>query len=129
LAPETAGQLVLDPERCATIIPVTPEDPLLEREHCSVCELIVQNSHRWNWGQHYESLCENVPPHAREWCMHYACRLAECPYFKNAKCQVIKSKEAGDVVEMSPCPAKYVCSYCLEVPRTQVFGCFDHSYH
>merc|ERR1719478_744057 len=59
----------------------------MEREHCTVCALIVENSRKWNWGQHYEALCTGIPPHAMAWCMHYACRLSECPYFKNNRCQ------------------------------------------
>lgn len=59
-------------------------------------------------------------------CEYYSCKLAECKFFREGKCKVIRSKEMDDVVEMSPCPAKYLCSYCLQVPRTQVFGCFDN---
>ena len=58
-------------------------------------------------------------------CMHYVCKLTQCEYFTSSSCPVIRSKEEGDSVFMDPCPAKYLCSYCLDVPQTQVFGCFD----
>lgn len=58
-------------------------------------------------------------------CMHYVCKLTQCEYFTTSSCPVIRSKELGDTVNMDPCPAKYLCSYCLDVPQTQVFGCFD----
>ena len=136
----------INPERCAQIVNAEPPEPLLERESCSVCQLIVDNANTWNWGQHYSALCTGIPAHAREWvraprpprraraltppraraqCEYYACKLAECEFFKTGRCKVIRSRELRDVVEMSPCPAKYLCSYCLQVPRTQVFGCFD----
>eukprot|EP00940_MAST-03C_sp_MAST-3C-sp2_P002665 g2665.t1 len=85
----------------------------------------TKNAKEWDWTQHYEALCTNIPPHALAWCMHYACKLTQCEYFTSMSCPVIRSKEAGDTVSMDPCPAKYVCSYCLDIPQTQVFGCFD----
>ena len=57
----------LDSAKCEMINAVPPRDPLLEREHCAVCDQIVANSRRWNWAQHYESLCEGIPPHALSW--------------------------------------------------------------
>eukprot|EP00938_MAST-03A_sp_MAST-3A-sp1_P005076 g5076.t1 len=119
------GGFVLDAAKCEQLMTIPPPDPLLEKEHCSVCEQIVHNSRSWNWAQHYESLCVNIPPHAMSWCMHYVCKLTQCEYFTTSSCPVIRSKEEGDSVFMDPCPAKYLCSYCLDVPQTQVFGCFD----
>jgi len=120
-----AASFSLDERKCDQIRDIPPPEPLLEKEHCSVCSMIVENSRKWNWGQHYESLCVDVPPHALSWCMHYVCKMVNCEYFKRSSCQVIRSKETGDTVTMAPCPAKYLCSYCLDVPQTQVFGCFD----
>ena len=61
------GGFVLDAAKCEQLISIPPPDPLLEKEHCSVCEQIVHNSRSWNWAQHYESLCVNIPPHAMSW--------------------------------------------------------------
>ena len=116
---------MLSPEKCATLANAPPSEPILEKERCSLCELIVENSRQWNWVGHYSSMCEGVPPHAQEWCEYYACKLAECGFFRSNTCKVINSVDQKDVVQMNPCPAKYLCSYCLQIPRTQVFGCFD----
>ena len=116
---------MLSPEKCATLANAPPYEPILEKERCSLCELIVENSRQWNWVGHYSSMCEGVPPHAQEWCEYYACKLAECGFFRSNTCKVINSVDQKDVVQMNPCPAKYLCSYCLQIPRTQVFGCFD----
>merc|ERR1719231_449673 len=110
----------LSPEMCSSLVTAEPEDPLLEKEHCGICQMIVENSRLWNWGQHYDALCANMPAHAQDWCKHYACKLAECKAFQEGSCKVLRSKEEQDFVVMSPCPPKYVCSYCLGVPRTQV---------
>lgn len=126
LAAVSSGAIpLLSPEKCATLANSPPAEPILEKERCSVCELIVENSRQWNWVGHYSSMCEGVPPHAQEWCEYYACKLAECGFFRSNTCKVINSVDQKDVVQMNPCPAKYLCSYCLQVPRTQVFGCFD----
>ena len=61
------GGFVLDAAKCEQLMAIPPPDPLLEKEHCSVCEQIVHNSRSWNWAQHYESLCVNIPPHAMSW--------------------------------------------------------------
>ena len=61
------GGFVLDAAKCEQLMTIPPPDPLLEKEHCSVCEQIVHNSRSWNWAQHYESLCVNIPPHAMSW--------------------------------------------------------------
>ena len=61
------GGFVLDAAKCEQLMAIPPPDPLLEEEHCSVCEQIVHNSRSWNWAQHYESLCVNIPPHAMSW--------------------------------------------------------------
>ena len=114
---------MLSPEKCATLANAPPSEPILEKERCSLCELIVENSRQWNWVGHYSSMCEGVPPHAQEWCEYYACKLAECGFFRSNTCKVINSVDQKDVVQMNPCPAKYLCSYCLQIPRTQVFGC------
>ena len=58
---------MLDAAKCEQLQAIPPPDPLLEKEHCSVCEQIVHNSRNWNWAQHYESLCVNIPPHAMSW--------------------------------------------------------------
>jgi hypothetical protein len=118
---------LLSPEKCATLSNSPPAEPILEKERCSVCELIVENSRQWNWIGHYASMCEGVPPHAQEWCEYYACKMAECGFFRSNTCKVIDSVDQKSVVQMNPCPAKYLCSYCLQVPRTQVFGCFDET--
>ena len=60
-------------------------------------------------------------------CEYYACKIAECGYFRSNQCKVIRTVDANSVVEMSPCPPKYLCSYCLQIPHTQVFGCFDNT--
>jgi hypothetical protein len=119
----------LTPEKCATIANAPPTEPIIEKERCSICSIIVQNSNQWNWVNHYSSLCEGVPPHAQEWCEYYACKIAQCGYFRSNTCKVIRNKDEKSVVEMSPCPAKYLCSYCLQIPHTQVFGCFDNGLH
>ena len=36
-------------------------------------------------------MCEGVPPHAQEWCEYYACKLAECGFFRSNTCKVINS--------------------------------------
>ena len=73
--------------------------------------------------KNYVILFDNTHTHTQ--CMHYVCKLTQCEYFTTSSCPVIRSKEEGDSVFMDPCPAKYLCSYCLDVPQTQVFGCFD----
>ena len=60
-------------------------------------------------------------------CEYYACKIAECGFFRSNSCKVINSIDQKQVVTMNPCPAKYLCSYCLQVPHTQVFGCFDNT--
>ena len=66
-------------------------------------------------------------PHTYTQCEYYACKIAECGYFRSNQCKVIRTVDANSVVEMSPCPPKYLCSYCLQIPHTQVFGCFDNT--
>ena len=122
-----AGSFVLDNARCESLIAIPPPDPLLEKEHCNVCEMIVKNSNKWNWASNFESLCTGVPPHALPWCMHYVCKLTRCEFFQSSSCPVSRSSKKEDTVNMDPCPAKYICSYCLDVPQSQVFGCFDSS--
>lgn len=65
----------LDANKCEQLISIPPPDPLLEKEHCSVCEQIVLNSRMWNWQQNYEALCTNVPPHALTWVRRVFYRL------------------------------------------------------
>ena len=120
-----AGIPMLSPEKCATLSNAPPAEPILEKERCSLCDVIVENARKWNWVGHYSSMCEGVPPHALEWCEYYACKIAECSYFRSNTCKVINSVDSKQVVTMNPCPAKYLCSYCLSIPSTQVFGCFD----
>ena len=74
---------MLSPEKCATLANAPPSEPILEKERCSLCELIVENSRQWNWVGHYSSMCEGVPPHAQEWCEYYACKLAESGFFRS----------------------------------------------
>lgn len=121
------GIPMLSPEKCATLANAPPSEPILEKERCSLCDTIVDNARKWNWVGHYSAMCENVPPHALEWCEYYACKIAECSYFRSNTCKVINSVDQKSVVTMNPCPAKYLCSYCLQIPHTQVFGCFDGS--
>ena len=121
------GIPMLSPEKCATLANAPPAEPILEKERCSLCDTIVENARKWNWVGHYSAMCENVPPHALEWCEYYACKIAECSYFRSNTCKVINSVDQKSVVTMNPCPAKYLCSYCLQIPHTQVFGCFDGS--
>jgi len=120
-----SGIPMLSPEKCATLANAPPAEPILEKERCSLCDMIVDNARKWNWVGHYSSMCEGVPPHALEWCEYYACKIAECSYFRSNTCKVINSVDQKQVVTMNPCPAKYLCSYCLQIPHTQVFGCFD----
>ena len=82
---------MLSPEKCATLANSPPSESILEKERCSICELIVENSRQWNWVGHYSSMCEGVPPHAQEWCEYYACKLAECGFFRSNTCKVINS--------------------------------------
>ena len=121
----TGGIPMLSPEKCATIANAPPQEPILEKERCSLCEIIVENSRKWNWVGHYSSMCEGVSPHALEWCEYYSCKIAECGFFRSNTCKVINSVDQKQVVTMNPCPAKYLCSYCLQIPHTQVFGCFE----
>jgi hypothetical protein len=120
-----SGIPMLSPEKCATLANAPPAEPILEKERCSLCDMIVENARKWNWVGHYSAMCEGVPPHALEWCEYYACKIAECSYFRSNTCKVINSVDQKQVVTMNPCPAKYLCSYCLQIPHTQVFGCFD----
>ena len=62
-----AGIPMLSPEKCATLANAPPVEAILEKERCSVCEIIVENARKWNWVGHYSSLCEGIPPHALEW--------------------------------------------------------------
>jgi hypothetical protein len=183
-----------------------PDDPLTQREHCSLCNIIVQNSRRWSTTTgDLRRLCTGVPPHAQRFCMYYACKLfLFCPYFyqrdapanRGAPCNVSQARfnspttiaqslsacdrlrrrifllscalprvrrllrlldatrhcsprvvlarfslpcravpffsfffllqgSALGVAPLAPCPAKYICSYCLDIPTFQTFGCFD----
>ena len=147
-----------------------PVDPLSQREHCSVCNIIVQNSRKWTVaGGDLRRMCTGIPPHAQRWCLWYTCQLfLFCPYFyqpdtvnnhglpcnvSQVSCGVMlrrgsvlcgsplctmdsfhrrdccfvcqgKSGSLG-VAPLYPCPAKYVCAYCLDIPTFQTFGCFD----
>jgi hypothetical protein len=71
----------------ATGLGTRPDNPLMQREHCSLCDIIVHNSRRWSATDDASSLgiqrlCNGVPPHALDWCEYYACQLfLFCPYF------------------------------------------------
>ena len=120
----TGGIPMLSPEKCATIANAPPQEPILEKERCSLCEIIVENSRKWNWVGHYSSMCEGVPPHALEWCDYYSFKIAECGFpVEHVQGDQLCRPEAGRYDE--PVPGKYLCSYCLQIPHTQVFGCFD----
>ena len=44
-----------------------PEDPLLEKEHCTLCQMINDNAERWDYVKDLSALCTNVPVHAMDW--------------------------------------------------------------
>lgn len=97
-------------------------DFITDAEQCNTCGQIVKNMNRWNWQKHYSSLCVNVPRHLLGLCKHYACKMAmHCPEFLSNKCVV-------DGYERMPCPTKYMCWNCLQIPQEQVAGCFDHDH-
>eukprot|EP00753_Platysulcus_tardus_P009368 PLAT2011.1.p1 GENE.PLAT2011.1~~PLAT2011.1.p1 ORF type:complete len:176 (+),score=45.18 PLAT2011.1:22-549(+) len=94
-----------------------------ELDKCNLCQRIVENGFRWNWREHYDALCAAVPAHLMPLCKHYACHMASsCPEFITQRC-------VADNGARFPCPAKYVCWNCLQVPAKQVAGCFDGSLH
>ena len=82
-----------------------PDDPLMQREHCSLCNIIVQNSRRWSTSTgDLRRLCTGVPPHAQRFCMYYACKLfLLCPYFyqrdapanRGAPCNVSQASKSA----------------------------------
>jgi len=58
----------LDEDTCTRFfINNAPEDPLLEKEHCTLCQMIVENAEKWDYVNDLASLCSNVPPHAMDW--------------------------------------------------------------
>jgi len=163
-----ACEVIATPAALATddVLMTVPNDPLTQREHCSVCDIIVHNSRKWSIDDgDLRPLCTGIPPHAQRWCMYYACKLLlYCPYFYQkhtarhvgAPCNVsqvsvpnhhfavlgsassccqccnfvwcVRSQGKSGMlsaVSLFPCPAKYICSYCLDVPTFQTFGCFD----
>eukprot|EP00742_Colponemidia_sp_Colp-10_P001452 GILJ01001562.1.p1 GENE.GILJ01001562.1~~GILJ01001562.1.p1 ORF type:complete len:173 (+),score=10.12 GILJ01001562.1:45-521(+) len=119
LTPETCDQQYRD------ISPADGRNTFHEFEKCSLCKLIVENSRKWNWREHYEALCTDVPEHAMQWCAYYVCNLVRCASFQNSMCTVELSKLTKQTTTLYPCPAKYVCWNCLQVPSEQVRGCFD----
>ena len=48
-------------------IPSSPSDRLKEKEHCSVCEAIVENARKWDFDTHLGGLCAGVAEHAMDW--------------------------------------------------------------
>ena len=114
--------------------------------------LLWKQTHRYDFSHLFlSSLSLIALPNAHLLqCIHYACRLRyECAYLYSKSCSVLSESGTGIVksnneknlvslgpdgnkisplrsyVNLSPCPAKYVCSYCLGIPRQQVYGCFD----
>lgn len=58
----------LDEDTCTRyFINNVPDDPLLEKEHCTLCQLITENSEKWDYVSDLASLCTGVPPHAMDW--------------------------------------------------------------
>ena len=48
-------------------IPSSPTDRLQEKEHCAVCEAIVENARKWDFDTHLGGLCAGVAEHAMDW--------------------------------------------------------------
>ena len=58
----------LDEDTCTRyFITNIPDDPLLEKEHCTLCQIITENAERWDYVNDLASLCTGVPPHAMDW--------------------------------------------------------------
>lgn len=113
--------LELNPQSCHAYLAQQPPGFAAQdqMEKCNLCELIVENRFKWNWRKHYSSLCENVPRHMMQTCMHWVCRMAtNCESFISGSCQV-------NGRQRWPCPPKYMCWHCLNVPSLQTVGCFD----
>eukprot|EP01006_Ploeotia_vitrea_P047493 TRINITY_DN67133_c7_g3_i1.p2 TRINITY_DN67133_c7_g3~~TRINITY_DN67133_c7_g3_i1.p2 ORF type:complete len:170 (-),score=53.24 TRINITY_DN67133_c7_g3_i1:194-676(-) len=118
----------IDKERCVQVGngPPPPNVNITIRESCNLCDLIVKNSMRWtHWKTASEigSLCLGSPPHLRDMCEYYVCRMLQCPDFKDSACAT--TDQFGVVTKMEPCQARFICWNCLNVPEEHVRGCFD----
>lgn len=74
----------LDEDTCTEyFINTVPDDPLLEKEHCNICQMIVDNAEKWDYNTDLASLCNNVPPHAIDWVCIYLRLLCTLRLFSN----------------------------------------------
>jgi hypothetical protein len=69
----------LDEDTCTRyFITNIPDDPLLEKEHCTLCQIITENAERWDYVNDLASLCNGVPPHAMDWVRLLFFRWSSC---------------------------------------------------
>ena len=79
----------------------------------SLCELIAENSQRWDWHRYPTSLCTGAPMGLEVKCQAMAMCLESCVFFRRGYCHIQSTPTTSEIAK--PCPAMYLCEFCLNV--------------